>query len=100
MQVCARRMPEVHVEEGIQSIKEKGLRVVSSLRSRIISIVFIKESLFRVEDKVELDLEAIDFYQVVGYQWLRRSLESRQSGQGVGALPFPGTMVAIPARSG
>lgn len=53
-----------------------------------------------MENVVELGLESIDFDPIVGHQWLRPSLESCQSGQGVGVLPSQGTTTAMPSQDG
>lgn len=35
----------MHIEDGVQSIKEKGLRVVSNSRNRILSIDLVQKRL-------------------------------------------------------
>lgn len=55
------------IEEGVQSIKEKGLRVVSTLGNRILNADNSK-GLLSVKDMHKLGLEATGFDLVVGHQ--------------------------------
>lgn len=65
---------------GVQSIKKKSPRVISNLGNINLSTALVKKSFSIRGDVAELGLRAIGFDLVLGHQWLRPSLESRQPG--------------------
>lgn len=66
-------MPVIHVEEGGQLSKEKGLWVVSSSRNRNLSVDTLD-----MDVEVEHSLRALGFNLVAERKWCRSNTEGCQ----------------------
>lgn len=72
----------MHIDEGVQSIKQKDPRVFFQFQEQNSNYHSDSKELFKVEDMDELSLEATDSNSVKGHQWLKPYPESHQHGQG------------------